>query len=264
MGFSLLRYPCVGTPFFTPLSSPFAPKLAPTQWFSTLFPKSLGRRVKRLAWNKLGWREPSHKSCQNIWPNVGKERYAPIQPCYAPFQPPHTFSPFSGSSFNRRRRLPWVEGTGTADRCCYASTRASSNNARGTRGHTRWFSSTPSFASRWDRVRPLGKRKEASRRRTPNPAAFNPTLSTDRGTGARNPSKPRGTGSTIGRCRILSKGNTGRLRTPSRPAVPDTRHQTDWVQAPPADGLAYQASAKDRAWDAALSGVGGADPGNSG
>ncbi|GFU28111.1 hypothetical protein NPIL_187901 [Nephila pilipes] len=36
--------------------------------------KSLGRRVKRLAWNKLGRREPSHKSCQNVWPNVGKEK----------------------------------------------------------------------------------------------------------------------------------------------------------------------------------------------
>ncbi|GFS57330.1 hypothetical protein NPIL_508611 [Nephila pilipes] len=29
-----------------------------------------------------------------------------------------------------------------------------------------------------------------------------------------------------------SKGNTGRLHAPSRPAVPDTRHQTDWVQSP--------------------------------
>ncbi|GFT59674.1 hypothetical protein NPIL_132221 [Nephila pilipes] len=99
-------------------------------------------------------------------------------PEHAPFQPSHIL-PFSGPL--QSRRLPWVEGTGTADRCCYASTRACQTMQWNTWTHG--GSPTPSFAGRWDRVRPPEDGR-ASRRRTPNPAATN-AIHRSR-TGARN------------------------------------------------------------------------------
>ncbi|GFT96415.1 hypothetical protein NPIL_183081 [Nephila pilipes] len=103
---------------------------------------------------------------------------------------------WAGSSFNRRHHLPRVWGTCTTDRCCYASTHVSSNNTYGKHVHIRWFSSTPSFAVRSDTGRPLERRKEASRMRTQNPSAFEP--STDLRTGDGVHSKHPGAGSTVG------------------------------------------------------------------
>ncbi|GFS98185.1 hypothetical protein NPIL_236501 [Nephila pilipes] len=60
----------------------------------------------------------------------------------------------------------------------------------GTRGHTVVLV-TPSFASRWDRVRPW-KTEEASLEAYTDPAAFDPTLSTDQGLGPCPSSKQGG------------------------------------------------------------------------
>ncbi|GFU03171.1 hypothetical protein NPIL_479001 [Nephila pilipes] len=101
----------------------------------------------------------------------------------------HILPFFSEPSFNRRLHPQRVWGTFTADWCSYTSTIVSSNNARGTHVHIRWFLSKPSLQCRLDTFRQLERRKESIHRCTHYPSAFEPTPSTDRGTRGRVRSK---------------------------------------------------------------------------